>query len=183
MTTTVVNINAPGVREALAAGDPRYILIDRTTKWGNPYRIGSNGTREEVVRKHRELIPQQPGFAAAIRRELAGKILVCHCKPLLCHGDNYAEAIEGERRITMSEKRNPMNPDPDAKMQSENLELSTFRTGLERLINRCSQEKGSNTPDFILAAFMASCLSVFDAAVRRRDEWYGICHNTVKENP
>jgi hypothetical protein len=29
------------------------ILIDRTTKWGNPFIIGIDGTREEVIEKHR----------------------------------------------------------------------------------------------------------------------------------
>ncbi len=48
-----------------------------------------------------------------------------------------------------------------------------FRTELERLINRHSLENGSNTPDFILAIYMAECLRAFDNATLRRDEWYG----------
>jgi hypothetical protein len=47
-----------------------------------------------------------------------------------------------------------------------------FRKELEHLINRCSEENGSNTPDFILADFLVAALAAFDAAVVRRDKWY-----------
>jgi hypothetical protein len=49
-----------------------------------------------------------------------------------------------------------------------------FRDELETLINRHSVENGSNTPDFILAGFLNSCLDVFDHSVRERDKWYGV---------
>lgn len=48
-----------------------------------------------------------------------------------------------------------------------------FRKELETLINRCCLENSSNTPDFILADYVMSCLSNFDRAVIRREEWYG----------
>lgn len=48
-----------------------------------------------------------------------------------------------------------------------------FREELQSLLNRYCQENGSNTPDFILADFLARCLLAFDAAVNRRAEWYG----------
>jgi len=40
-------------------------------------------------------------------------------------------------------------------------------------INRCSRENISNTPDFILAEYLLSCLAAFESASRRREEWYG----------
>lgn len=40
-------------------------------------------------------------------------------------------------------------------------------------INRVSAENGSNTPDFILAQFLTSCLQAFDTASRAREKWYG----------
>ena len=49
-----------------------------------------------------------------------------------------------------------------------------FETELEELINRYSMEEGSNTPDFILAAYLKACLDAFNINVKRRDEWYGI---------
>ena len=48
-----------------------------------------------------------------------------------------------------------------------------FELRLEELINQHSMENGSDTPDFILAAYLNECLLNFDAAVKRREEWYG----------
>lgn len=44
---------------------------------------------------------------------------------------------------------------------------------LETLLNGYSEENESNTPDFILAKFMLSCLENFNVATRCRDRWYG----------
>ena len=48
-----------------------------------------------------------------------------------------------------------------------------FRKELEGLINRYSMENGSDTPDFILAGYMAGCLDAFDTALKLREVWYG----------
>ena len=48
-----------------------------------------------------------------------------------------------------------------------------LRSEIEAAINRCSAENGSNTPDFILANFLATCLEAFDAATVVRENWYG----------
>ncbi|WP_162600755.1 hypothetical protein [Paraburkholderia sp. C35] len=44
---------------------------------------------------------------------------------------------------------------------------------LERLLNEHSRENASNTPDFILAKYMISCLEAFEAASRERESWFG----------
>ena len=49
----------------------------------------------------------------------------------------------------------------------------SFEEELELLINRHSKENESNTPDFILAQYMAGCLAVFNTAVQQRELWYG----------
>ena len=49
----------------------------------------------------------------------------------------------------------------------------SFRKELEDAINRCSQENGSNTPDFILADYLSNCLLAFDSAVNARARWHG----------
>lgn len=69
------------------------VYIGRPTKWGNPFVIGPDGTREEVVNKFREYVLARPDFIKEIRRELTGKDLVCFCAPLACHGDIYYEII------------------------------------------------------------------------------------------
>ena len=51
--------------------------------------------------------------------------------------------------------------------------ISKFETEIESLINRYSQENASNTPDFILAQYLISCLATFNTAVQQRETWYG----------
>lgn len=49
----------------------------------------------------------------------------------------------------------------------------TFEKDLERLINKYSQENGSDTPDFILAKYLNDCLTAWNHAVSWREKWYG----------
>lgn len=51
--------------------------------------------------------------------------------------------------------------------------LTAFEQDLRRLINKHCMENLSNTPDRILAEFLASCLVSFSVATRAREEWYG----------
>ena len=41
-------------------------------------------------------------------------------------------------------------------------------------INKVSRENKSNTPDFILADFLCSCLKALETAINEREKWYGI---------
>lgn len=50
---------------------------------------------------------------------------------------------------------------------------TAFRADLQTVINRYSRENGSNTPDFILADYLAGCLAAYDAALTARDKWFG----------
>jgi hypothetical protein len=54
------------------------------------------------------------------------------------------------------------------------MEHSVFMEVLSGLLNRACCENVSNTPDFILAQFMQSCLAAFEAATINRDKWYGV---------
>lgn len=71
------------------------VRIDRRTKWGNPFVIGRDGNRKQVIDKYAKWIAssREAGpLRAAIRRgELFDKKLACHCYPLPCHGDVLAE--------------------------------------------------------------------------------------------
>mgnify|MGYP007034152703 CR=1 FL=1 len=51
--------------------------------------------------------------------------------------------------------------------------MSEFNDELQRLLNRCSKENVSNTPDFILANYLDRCLKAFDYAVNQRATWFG----------
>jgi hypothetical protein len=62
----------------------------------------------------------------------------------------------------------PSLPGPE-KMEKR----ATFMEELRALINRHSAENGSDTPDFLLAAYLYDCLVAFDRTVRDRERWYG----------
>jgi len=72
------------------------VYIGRPSKWGNPFVINRDGTREEVIAKYRIWLLGQPAKVAAAKRELAGKDLVCFCAPKGCHGDVLLEVANAE---------------------------------------------------------------------------------------
>jgi len=72
--------------------DEYDIYIGRGSKWGNPYIIGRDGTRSEVIKKYYKWIQNQPQLMNSLY-ELDGKILGCHCKPKACHGDILLKLI------------------------------------------------------------------------------------------
>jgi len=82
--TTVINIRK----------DKRYdVYIGRPSKWGNPFVIGRDGTREQVIKKYRDWIATRPELLAQLS-ELRGKTLGCYCKPEACHGDVLADLAD-----------------------------------------------------------------------------------------
>jgi len=70
---------------------PYDVYIGRPGPFGNPFEIGKDGTREEVVEKYAEWVLTQPELLAIIKTELKGKVLACWCAPKLCHGDILVE--------------------------------------------------------------------------------------------
>jgi hypothetical protein len=81
---------------------PNTLKIDRSTQWGNPFRIG----QDAIHPRTHEIVPVPTaevavslfaiylhtssgvGLAKAARRELRGKNLACWCKNgQTCHGD------------------------------------------------------------------------------------------------
>ena len=66
------------------------VLIDRSSIWGNPFLIGRDGGRDEVIAKYRAWLLKNPALMTRLP-ELAGLTLGCWCKPEPCHGDVLAE--------------------------------------------------------------------------------------------
>lgn len=69
------------------------VYIGRPGKWGNPFCVGEDGTREEVISKYKEYILSRPKLLAQLH-ELKDKVLGCWCKPKPCHGDVLVELME-----------------------------------------------------------------------------------------
>lgn len=63
------------------------------------------------------------------------------------------------------------NPTPHSESSDVMKQIKACE-GFMKVINSNSLENASDTPDFILASFLTSCLGAFDAAVNRRTEWY-----------
>lgn len=69
------------------------VYIGRGSKWGNPFKIGADGTREEVIAKYCEYIGGRPDLLNSVH-ELRGKVIACWCSPQACHGDVLAELAD-----------------------------------------------------------------------------------------
>lgn len=65
---------------------PYDVYIGRPSYWGNPFVIGKDGTREQVIAKYEVWLRKQPKLMAVLI-ELKGKTLGCWCRPHACHGD------------------------------------------------------------------------------------------------
>ena len=65
------------------------VYVGRPSKWGNPFEVGRDGTREEVIASYERWIASQPVLLAALP-ELAGETLGCWCAPRACHGEVLA---------------------------------------------------------------------------------------------
>ena len=66
------------------------VYVGRPSKWGNPFVIGRDGTRDDVIAKYRAWIVEQPDRMRSLG-ELCGRNLVCWCAPQTCHGDVLIE--------------------------------------------------------------------------------------------
>ncbi|KIU53956.1 MULTISPECIES: DUF4326 domain-containing protein [Nitrobacteraceae] len=77
----VLNAGAVGKRTSAT-----QVYIGHPSTWGNPFVIGRDGSRAEVIAKYRAWIVAQPALVKALD-ELRGRDLVCWCAPLACHGD------------------------------------------------------------------------------------------------
>jgi len=68
------------------------VYIGRGSKWGNPFKIGPDGSRYQVIEKYRQWIqlPEQQHLIDSLD-ELTGQLLGCYCSPDDCHGDVLVE--------------------------------------------------------------------------------------------
>lgn len=77
------------------------IYIGRGSKWGNPFLIGKDGDREEVIEKYESWIRNQPELLNSLH-EIENKRLGCFCRPKHCHGDVLIKLLE-EKKIDKKE--------------------------------------------------------------------------------
>jgi hypothetical protein len=124
MTTVVCNCKVQFIRpqyknlqqwctdtKNLYIGRAGVVFVDKqrfpkeSSKWANPFKIGKDGDRDEVIKKYRkyirEKIASEPDHYSL--EELRGKRLGCWCiehgettelDPLRCHGQVLLELLE-----------------------------------------------------------------------------------------
>jgi hypothetical protein len=91
--TRVVNLKSGQPYDLyIGRANPRYRLAK--SKWANPFKLGRDGTRDEVIAKYRAWLLERPELLAQLG-ELRGKVLACWCKPERCHGEVLAELADG----------------------------------------------------------------------------------------
>jgi hypothetical protein len=74
------------------------VRIDRSTRYGNPFVMGEDGTRDAVCDAFElHYLPHKPSINSRIKSgDLCGRVLVCHCYPERCHGDCLASLANSQ---------------------------------------------------------------------------------------
>lgn len=84
------------------------VWVARGSKWGNPFKIGPDGTREEVIEKYKAWIVRGDGrHLLKDLGELEGRTIGCFCAPpggvaehdpLVCHGQVLLKLVSWRRK-------------------------------------------------------------------------------------
>ena len=69
----------------------KLLVIDRTSKWGNPFVVGPDGDRDHVCDCFTEHYATYKQSFNHNRSDLKGRVLACHCYPERCHGDGLIQ--------------------------------------------------------------------------------------------
>lgn len=97
--TTVVNVRHSLCDVYVGRPHPRF---PQGSIWGNPFVVGRDGTRKEVVHKFQQWLTHgyaiqrniDPEFLRSQLHTLKGKRLGCWCVPELCHASVIAHLVD-----------------------------------------------------------------------------------------
>jgi len=98
MKTQVINIKDRNKYKTPPGETVQFVYVGRPTIWGNPFRVpakANSATRHVVVEKFRDYLREHPHLVGKARKDLKGKVLICHCAPKECHADILAYVAEG----------------------------------------------------------------------------------------
>ncbi|MBU2792723.1 DUF4326 domain-containing protein [Acidithiobacillus thiooxidans] len=92
MSHSILNIQSDDCRQAA--------YVARPSPLGNPYAIGPDGSREEVIERYRHwlaarIAERDPVVCTALLGIQPDQPLSCHCAPLPCHATVIAEILDG----------------------------------------------------------------------------------------
>jgi len=69
------------------------VYIGRGSNYGNPFVIGRDGSRNEVIARFRAYAERRLAENPKWLEPLVGKDVYCFCAPLACHGDVLASLV------------------------------------------------------------------------------------------
>ena len=96
MATSRRTLSSSEKRDLRAGRSIEGVYVGRPSVWGNPYRIGVDGNREEVIKRYGKYL-RESGLIKRVG-ELKGSLLRCHCKDhQACHADYLIKLAEGPR--------------------------------------------------------------------------------------
>jgi hypothetical protein len=81
-----------------AANGLAAVTVARPGRWGNPFRIGRDGTQAQCVAQYRTWLfqPEQAQLRQQARTALRGHNLACWCAPgTPCHGEVLLSLVNG----------------------------------------------------------------------------------------
>lgn len=89
--SNIINLRRDSCKQA--------VYVGRGTPFGNPFVVGRDGSREQVVGKYLVWLLAQLSRNPVLRervRGLRGKQLACWCAPALCHAEILREAAHAD---------------------------------------------------------------------------------------
>ncbi len=88
----IANESLDGALIAWASGLDLVARIDRKSVYGNPFEMPGDGDRDTVCNSFKGYLRDKPSIRKTVHK-LKGKVLICHCVPLRCHGLSILEAM------------------------------------------------------------------------------------------
>jgi hypothetical protein len=87
------NTRTVNIREIGWPKGPGDVYIGRPSQWENPFIIGKDGDRDQVIDKFDRYLQTRDDLIQLLP-QLAGKKLYCYCAPMRCHGDSLIAELK-----------------------------------------------------------------------------------------
>lgn len=139
-TKTCSALTKPRVLNKSKHGIPaNAVFVGRPSKYGNPFHIGRDGTRDEVIAKFKDMVVGDDTLIRSIIYELRGKDLVCFCAPAKCHADVLLRIANARLKVLVCGGRDFQD------QQTVNKVMNRFKSLHGDLEIACGNAKGADT--------------------------------------
>lgn len=103
MSGSKLRISIDRARRGLGSLLPGQVYVGRPSSLGNPYALGRDGSREQVIAQYRRWLwaqlqlpgsPQERELRRLLAQARSGELeLLCWCAPLPCHAEVVRSAL------------------------------------------------------------------------------------------